>query len=50
MVELFEFEQLAGRLKSYTEMQGLRPEEFLILHRNSCKAKCPVAKLSGLPV
>ncbi len=41
MVELFEFEQLAGRLKSYTEKQGMRPEAFLILHRILLQGEMP---------
>ncbi len=47
MVELFEFEQLAGRLNAYTEKQGMRPEAFLILHRILCRAKCRVVKQNG---
>jgi Fic family protein len=33
MLELFEFDQLAKRLKIYTERQGLRSEAFFILQR-----------------
>ncbi|QWF71473.1 Fic family protein [Methylomonas paludis] len=41
MVELFEFEQLAGRLNAYTEKQGMRPEAFLILHRILLQGEMP---------
>jgi len=33
MTELFEFDRLAKRLKSYSEIKSLRPEAFQILHR-----------------
>jgi Fic family protein len=41
MVELFEFEQLANRLKSYTEKKSMRPEAFLILHRILLQGEMP---------
>lgn len=41
MTELFEFDQLAGRLKSYTEIQSMRPEAFLILHRILLQGEMP---------
>jgi len=33
MTELFEFDRLAKRLKSYSEIQSIRPEACQILHR-----------------
>jgi len=33
MTELFEFDRLAKRLKSYAEIKAMRPEAFQILHR-----------------
>ena len=41
MASLFEFDQLANRLKIYTERQGLRPEAFFILHRILLQGEMP---------
>lgn len=41
MTSLFEFNQLANRLKIYTERQGLRPEAFFILHRILLQGEMP---------
>lgn len=41
MASLFEFDQLAKRLKIYTERQGLRPEAFFILHRILLQGEMP---------
>lgn len=41
MTSLFEFDQLANRLKIYTEKQGLRPEAFFILHRILLQGEMP---------
>ena len=51
MVELFEFDQLAGRLKSYTEKQNMRPEAFLILQRILLQGEMPrgeAGRVTGL--
>lgn len=51
MVELLDFDQLAGRLKSYTEKQGMRPEAFLILHRILLQGEMPrgeAGRVTGL--
>lgn len=41
MTSLFEFDQLANRLKIYTERQGLRPEAFFILQRILLQGEMP---------
>lgn len=41
MGELFEFDQLAKRLKTYIERQSLRPEAFFILHRILLQGEMP---------
>ncbi len=41
MIELFEFDHLAKRLKIYVERQGLRPEAFFILHRILLQGEMP---------
>ncbi len=41
MNSLFEFDQLANRLKIYTERQGLRPEAFFILQRILLQGEMP---------
>ena len=41
MNSLFEFDQLANRLRIYTEKQGLRPEAFFIMHRILLQGEMP---------
>ena len=51
MTGLFELDRLAGRLKSYVENQGLKPEAFFILERVLMQGEMPrgeAERITGL--